>query len=104
MAKDYGSVVLTQDSPGHCSIAAFSACTIAAVKRYFLTGDLPPEGVVCPIDQVPFGHGPGETLAVAMTEETRLGIQMYEQGAAALYATDGGLMQRSLRGRIASWI
>lgn len=102
MAEGYkDSVVLTQDSPGHCSIAAFSACTVTYVKKYFATGELPLKGTVCPVDQVPFGHGDGE---VAVNEELRLGIQMYEESARALYTSGGGLMRGHLGGRVASWI
>ncbi|KAF4574326.1 hypothetical protein EYR40_005954 [Pleurotus pulmonarius] len=50
MARGYpGSVVLTQDSPGHASIAAPSLCTIQHIRSYFLNGTLPAEGVVCPV-------------------------------------------------------
>ncbi|KAF7433707.1 hypothetical protein PC9H_005670 [Pleurotus ostreatus] len=70
MAKGFpGSVVLTQDSPGHCSIAAPSVCTIGFVSAYFMNGTLPDEGVVCPVVQPIFsgqpadiGGGPGPSL------------------------------------------
>ncbi|CAA7269870.1 unnamed protein product [Cyclocybe aegerita] len=42
-----GSVVLTQDSPGHTSFGAPSECTLGHVQRYFQNGTLPEEGVVC---------------------------------------------------------
>ncbi|KAJ3567549.1 hypothetical protein NP233_g6295 [Leucocoprinus birnbaumii] len=55
MSKRFpSSRVLTQDSPGHCSINAPSVCTMAHVREYFLTGKLPPEGTVCPVDSSPF--------------------------------------------------
>ncbi|KAJ8516392.1 hypothetical protein ONZ45_g6288 [Pleurotus djamor] len=44
------SVVLTQDSPGHCSISAPSSCTQKYIHRYLLHGELPPEGVTCAVD------------------------------------------------------
>ncbi|KAL0580848.1 hypothetical protein V5O48_001140 [Marasmius crinis-equi] len=44
-----GSVLLTQDSPGHASVAVPSVCTGLAVKEYFVNGTLPKEGTVCPI-------------------------------------------------------
>ncbi|KAF7433702.1 hypothetical protein PC9H_005665 [Pleurotus ostreatus] len=51
MAQGFpGSVVLAQDSPGHCSIAAPSVCTSKFVRAYFMNGTLPDEGVVCPVD------------------------------------------------------
>ncbi|KAL0961015.1 hypothetical protein HGRIS_006007 [Hohenbuehelia grisea] len=49
MAKGFpGSAVLTQDSPGHCSISGPSICTQKYIRSYFLNGTLPPPGVVCP--------------------------------------------------------
>ncbi|KAF8994597.1 TAP-like protein-domain-containing protein [Cyathus striatus] len=45
------SVVLTQDSPGHCSIAAPSVCTQKYIREYFLNGTLPKAGTVCPVDE-----------------------------------------------------
>ncbi|PFH49122.1 hypothetical protein AMATHDRAFT_76363 [Amanita thiersii Skay4041] len=63
MSKGYpGSVVLTQDSPGHCSIAGPSVCTINYVRDYFQKGTLPPEGTVCPVLSPPIP-----------TSQTRLG-------------------------------
>ncbi|KAL9106605.1 MAG: hypothetical protein Q9227_008388 [Pyrenula ochraceoflavens] len=44
------SRVLVQDSPGHCSIAAKSSCTREVVRRYFVEGVLPEEGVECGVD------------------------------------------------------
>ncbi|KDQ28686.1 hypothetical protein PLEOSDRAFT_1111906 [Pleurotus ostreatus PC15] len=59
MAKGFpGSVVLTQDSPGHCSIAAPSVCTIGFVRAYFANGTLPDEGVVCSVIQPIFSGKP----------------------------------------------
>ncbi|PFH44820.1 hypothetical protein AMATHDRAFT_78126 [Amanita thiersii Skay4041] len=49
MSKGFsGSVVLTQDTPGHTSLGGPSACTVKYVREYFLNGTLPPEGTVCP--------------------------------------------------------
>ncbi|KAK7028826.1 hypothetical protein VNI00_014839 [Paramarasmius palmivorus] len=45
-----GSVVLTQDSPGHTSLAGSSTCTYAAVAAYFSNGTLPQEGTVCAVE------------------------------------------------------
>ncbi|KAK0460830.1 TAP-like protein-domain-containing protein [Armillaria novae-zelandiae] len=44
-----GAVVLTQDSPGHCSIAANSPCTQGYIRDYFINGTLPELDTVCPI-------------------------------------------------------
>jgi len=55
MAEDFpGSVVLTQDSEGHCSYSTPSMCTARAVRKYFQTGELPKKGTVCAVDRVPF--------------------------------------------------
>lgn len=51
-----GSRVLTQDSPGHASVNGPSSCTISHLKEYFLSGTLPPEGTVCPVDLPPFNN------------------------------------------------
>jgi len=44
------SVVLTQDSLGHCSLAAASVCTVKAVRAYFQNGTLPKEGTICDVE------------------------------------------------------
>ncbi|KAJ7165904.1 TAP-like protein-domain-containing protein [Mycena filopes] len=49
-----GSVVLTQDSVGHCSLSAPSLCTQQHVRRYFQDGVLPAPGTVCPVLAPPF--------------------------------------------------
>ncbi|KAL0575350.1 hypothetical protein V5O48_006629 [Marasmius crinis-equi] len=46
-----GSGLLTQDSPGHTSLAASSSCTVQAVAAYFANGTLPEEGTVCSLDK-----------------------------------------------------
>ncbi|KAI7155612.1 hypothetical protein KC349_g6831 [Hortaea werneckii] len=59
MAKGFeGAVTLTQDSAGHCSASTFSRCTRGYIRQYFQTGELPPQGLVCPADEMPFGPGP----------------------------------------------
>jgi len=85
-----GSVVLTQNSPGHCSLNAYSFCTFIHIKQYFQTGELPAEGTVCEIDQLPFGPSPGEVEV--LSEEVNLQIESYESMAGHLYAAGGGLM------------
>ncbi|KAH7000649.1 proteinase [Ilyonectria destructans] len=42
-----GSVVLQQDSQGHCSHSNPSLCTAKTIRAYFQTGDLPAEGTIC---------------------------------------------------------
>ncbi|KAG5645285.1 hypothetical protein DXG03_006587 [Asterophora parasitica] len=54
-AKGFPSaVVLTQDSPGHCSLSSPSICTQTYIRDYFDKGTLPPPGTVCPIIGTPF--------------------------------------------------
>ncbi|PPQ95846.1 hypothetical protein CVT26_015976 [Gymnopilus dilepis] len=48
MARGFNnSVVLTQNSAGHCSISAPSPCTQSYIRQYFLDGTLPEQGTVC---------------------------------------------------------
>jgi pimeloyl-ACP methyl ester carboxylesterase len=49
-----GSVVLQQDSQGHCSHSNPSLCTGKVVREYFQTGNLPREGTVCEPESRPF--------------------------------------------------
>jgi len=51
-----GSVVLTQNSPGHGSVAATSLCTAKHVREYFRAGTLPPNGTVCEVESSVFGN------------------------------------------------
>ncbi|KAJ7083878.1 alpha/beta-hydrolase [Mycena epipterygia] len=50
-----GSVLFTQDSPGHTSLTAPSLCTIGYFRQYFKNGTLPKPGTVCPVDATLFG-------------------------------------------------
>ncbi|KAJ2923799.1 hypothetical protein H1R20_g13301, partial [Candolleomyces eurysporus] len=61
MAEGFkGAVVLTQDSPGHCSVNAPSICTQRYIRQYFQDGTLPPPDTVCqPISKNPFPRIPG---------------------------------------------
>ncbi|TFK22816.1 hypothetical protein FA15DRAFT_671144 [Coprinopsis marcescibilis] len=55
MSKGFrDSVVLTQDSAGHCSISATSMCTFKHVRKYFTDGTLPDPGTVCNVIGTPF--------------------------------------------------
>ncbi|KAF9264483.1 alpha/beta-hydrolase [Marasmius fiardii PR-910] len=64
-----GSVVLTQDSGGHTSIAAPSACRLARMREYLLEGRLPEADSICPIDvklfEAPPSSGPTRRSLVA---------------------------------------
>lgn len=79
-ARFPGSAVLIQDAAGHCALSVPTACTIAAVKRYFQTGDLPDPNTVCippnsPLSlnstdpESPF-YDPSLGQAVVMMEDT----------------------------------
>ncbi|GJE90064.1 alpha/beta hydrolase [Phanerochaete sordida] len=48
------SVVLHQDSAGHCSLAATSICTAKAIREYFREGKLPKNGTVCGVESTIF--------------------------------------------------
>lgn len=50
--KHEGSVVLTQDTPGHCAGPVNpSQCTYDVIRRFFADGTLPVEGTVCAGDR-----------------------------------------------------
>ena len=51
-----GSVVLTQDMPGHCAGSSNpSVCTFGVVKEFFANGTLPEKGLVCEALIKPWG-------------------------------------------------
>ncbi|KAF7331015.1 Abhydrolase-4 domain-containing protein [Mycena venus] len=71
MSKGFaGSVVLTQDSVGHCSLSGPSICTQKYIRRYFINGTLPEPDTLCPVVSTPFPtavgdlHGATDTQAV----------------------------------------
>lgn len=80
MVKGFpGAVLLTQDSPGHCSEAMPSTCTASHVRQYFRTGKLPPPGTVCPVNRGAFptksgvsGAGTAQKVTSNADEEARL--------------------------------
>jgi hypothetical protein len=77
MAKGFeGAVALIQDSSGHCSLSAPSACTVGYVHKYFQTGELPPEDTVCKVDELPFGPTPAEANLLSLEDQMRLEHQM----------------------------
>ncbi|PNS20103.1 hypothetical protein CAC42_5553 [Sphaceloma murrayae] len=66
MVKGFeGARVLTQDSPGHCSLAAHSECTIKYVHEYFFDGTLPDERTVCGVENRPWGEADGTVKAAS---------------------------------------
>ncbi|KAJ7663008.1 TAP-like protein-domain-containing protein [Mycena rosella] len=66
-----GSVVLTQDSAGHCSISGPSICTQKYVRQYFLEGTLPAPGTVCPVIGTPF---PTDDVQISTDAQTVLSL------------------------------
>ncbi|KAL0948912.1 hypothetical protein HGRIS_009021 [Hohenbuehelia grisea] len=95
MAKSFpGSVVLTQDSPGHCSIAAPSMCTFLHVRRYLTEGTLPVEGTVCPTTQRPFPQavpdivqGGAQTVLMEQLSEVDANLDVSVLGALTQLST-----------------
>ncbi|PPQ95837.1 hypothetical protein CVT26_015967 [Gymnopilus dilepis] len=80
MSKGFNnSVVLTQDSPGHCSVAAPSVCTMNHIRNYFIHGTLPEPSTVCE----PIGKPFPESIQVASP---------FGQSAAGEHATQDPLM------------
>ena len=53
-----GSRVLVQANAGHGSLFSPGRCREDYIKRYFATGEMPPEGVVCRPDCQPFQDCP----------------------------------------------
>ncbi|KAL1637101.1 hypothetical protein SLS56_000757 [Neofusicoccum ribis] len=49
-----GSEVLAQNSPGHCSLAAFSPCTVGHIRTYFNNGTVPAPDTMCEPVEIPF--------------------------------------------------
>jgi len=60
------SIVLTQNSAGHCSMSSPSLCTIKYVRQYFTDGTLPKPGTVCEVDLRPF-----DSVEVGSPEEAQ---------------------------------
>ncbi|KAJ7923466.1 TAP-like protein-domain-containing protein, partial [Mycena leptocephala] len=71
-----GSVVLTQDSPGHCSLSGPSVCTRKYIRQYFLNGTLPEPGTVCPVIASPF---PANDLDAAADAQAVLSLSMEDR-------------------------
>jgi pimeloyl-ACP methyl ester carboxylesterase len=55
MVKRFGgAALLVQNSVGHATLSAESACKDEYLHRYFETGELPAEGTICESEDVPF--------------------------------------------------
>ena len=62
--KFNGSVVLVQESEGHCAMQTGSVCLAKHAREYFQTGKLPAKGVVCDGRKNPFLGEPADAQAV----------------------------------------
>ena len=49
-----GSVVLSLEAEGHCSLSSPSLCMARHIRRYFHTGQLPEPGTSCTPNERPF--------------------------------------------------
>ncbi|PPQ82828.1 hypothetical protein CVT25_009203 [Psilocybe cyanescens] len=90
-----GSVVLQQNSVGHCSISAPSLCTLQHVREYFQVGNLPPPGTVCE----PIGK-PFPDLALPSREAQAIVQASVTSQDHALYAAGLNLSQMRLVSRL----
>jgi len=45
------SRLIVHQGSGHCSLALASVCTARTIRGYLLDGDLPPSGLLCPVDE-----------------------------------------------------
>jgi len=70
MSKGFhGSVVLHQDTEGHCSSSGVSMCTARAARAYFQTGELPKKGTICSPERLPLdGYSEEEEPALPKGE------------------------------------
>ena len=100
MSKGYpGSVVLTQNSSGHTSNSVYSSCTVAHIRTYFHTGELPKEGTVCEADELPFGE-PSSEKVVTFGHEVDDIKGIYREGTAAFLKSARGLPGALLSPRV----
>jgi len=97
VAKGFpGSVVLTQDAPGHCSLAGYSRCTRNYIRAYMSEGTMPPEDTVCEVDVLPFGPATGDVVAKDMLIEA----EMHATVSTGMMMAGGGLVMDHTMGRI----
>ena len=62
----YGAAgLVVQNSHGHCSLSAPSACTARHIRAYFEDGTVPKEGAVCEPDELPFVGRVGDVSALS---------------------------------------
>ncbi|KAI1855807.1 hypothetical protein JX265_012070 [Neoarthrinium moseri] len=76
-----GSRVLVQENAGHGSLFSPGACREGWIKRYFESGELPPEGTVCEPDCRPFMPcGRAESMALVDASRQARGQGDYMAG------------------------
>ncbi|KAI3007479.1 hypothetical protein CBS147346_3288 [Aspergillus niger] len=66
------SIVLEQNSVGHCTLSGPSLCTAKAIRQYFQTGELPDPGTVCQVEELPFHLAGYERSQVMSPGDTEL--------------------------------
>ncbi|PVF98199.1 alpha/beta-hydrolase [Serendipita vermifera] len=66
------SVVVTQKSAGHCSLAATSLCTAKTIRAYFREGKLPEKNIVCDIEDHMFLNRTESRFIATSEEESRV--------------------------------
>ncbi|KAF9040673.1 TAP-like protein-domain-containing protein [Panaeolus papilionaceus] len=84
------SVLLTQDSSGHCSYRSPSVCTQSHVRKYFIEGTLPASGTICPTD-APLFSSQNKVLA----ENARNVLRSLSAEDQAIYAAVQELSKKS---------
>ncbi|KAL4751067.1 hypothetical protein BDW72DRAFT_100496 [Aspergillus terricola var. indicus] len=67
-----GSVLLQQDSEGHCTLAAPSVCVSQSIRKYFQTGELPAPETVCDADLKPMLGAPKRNQEEKLLDEIAL--------------------------------
>ncbi|PYH71127.1 alpha/beta hydrolase [Aspergillus vadensis CBS 113365] len=66
------SIVLEQNSVGHCTLSGPSLCTAKAIRQYFQTGELPGPGTVCQVEELPFHLAGYERSQIMSPGDTEL--------------------------------
>ncbi|KAF2157807.1 alpha/beta-hydrolase [Myriangium duriaei CBS 260.36] len=103
MARNFkDAVALAQESPGHCTLGAFSDCTVGHIRQYFQTGRLPPPDTVCAADEQPFGVDQ-DAIASALTVESK-GRRSRAAHFASAALTHGGFFGKLFGARRVEWL
>ncbi|KAF5357280.1 hypothetical protein D9758_005918 [Tetrapyrgos nigripes] len=95
-----GSVLLTQDSPGHTSFITRSTCTRQHIAAYFANGTLPEEGTVCSLDAPLFPTSANATVSESPRSFLELPIPALSLFAGSPGA--GGIAKRSSSIKVSS--